>query len=574
MRRKLFVLWVFVVVIGKSFAETPNIILLVADDQGYGDFGATGNHLIKTPHLDRLADQSFEMTRFYVNAVCSPTRASLMTGRSSYRTGVTDTFKARSTMRTEEVTLAEMLKTKGYTTGQFGKWHLGDTYPYRPMDQGFDKAVYHLGGGLAQPADPLENENRYTDPVLFDNGKKFTAQGYCCDVYYEEAIKWFSKETQKGRPFFAYVATNTPHDPLHDVPKKWYDHYKDMDLGKQNFSQDKGHAIPGQIDQDRTARVFAMVSNIDDNVGKLIKVLKDLRIDRNTLVIYMSDNGPAGTRYVGGFRGKKSMSTEGGLRSPIWFRYPDKFEAGGKSPLVSAHFDIMPTIAELVGVDMPSDRTIDGRSLLPTLLGKAQRWDDRTMVLQSHRGTRPRRLINSAVITQKWKLETNTAGKIELFDMAQDAYAETNVILQKPDVGKRLVDFYDTWLKGLDSEYPDMWSTLPLKVGTTHEPKVFLTRQDMVMAEKTPWHIHESNGYWGLDVTRSDDYDIRFELLKPSHKVEAELVINGKIIQAKTFEGKKVMSFGRVHLDRGAAQLKINVIADEKQAGPWHAFVE
>lgn len=552
----------------------PNIVLMMADDQGYGDFGATGNHLIKTPHLDRLAEQSFLMTRFYVNAVCSPTRASLMTGRSSYRTGVTDTFKARSTMRTEEITLAEILKSKGYATGLFGKWHLGDTHPYRPMDQGFDKAIYHLGGGLGQPADPLENDNRYTNPVLFDNGKKFQAKGFCCDVYYGEAIDWLTKQKRADKPFFAYIATNTPHDPLHDLPQAWYDHYKDMDLGKENFKQDQGHPIAGQVKQDRTARIYAMVSNIDENVGKLLAALEDLDIAEDTLVIYMSDNGPAGNRYVGGFRGRKSMSTEGGLRSPIWFRYPGRFKAGGKSGLVSAHFDIMPTLVDLVGADMPHDRAIDGRSILPTLLGKPQQWNDRAMVLQSHRGTRPNRLINAAVITQQWKLETNLSGRMELFNMVEDPYAQKNVLEEETAVRQRLVGQYDAWFKSLDSEYPDMWSTLPLKIGAPAEPEVFLTRQDMVMGEKTPWHIHDSNGHWVLDVTRSRTYHVRFALLKPAREVEAELLINGEIVRTGFFEGQTLMSFGRLSLDQGDAQLKINVKADGKPAGPWHVFIE
>ena len=413
----LFVLNLFMV------AETPNIILMITDDQGYGDFGVKGNHLIKTPHIDAMAGRSFEMTRFYVNAVCSPTRASLMTGRSSYRTGVTDTFKGRSIMRTEEFTLAEMLKERGYATGLFGKWHLGDNYPFRAMDQGFETALYHKGGGLGQPSEPLENGRRYTDPILFLNGIQTSYKGYCCDVYFEEAIKWFTKQHKNNKPFFAYIATNTPHSPFHDVPENWYNYYKNKDLGKANFKQDKGHKIAGDDDNDRTARIYAMVSNIDDNVGKVFYALKKLKITRNTIVIYMSDNGPHGDRYVGGFRGKKSMSTEGGLRSPIWIQWTGKFKAGGKSDLITAHFDFMPTIAELIGVKMPGDKAIDGKSILPTLMGKAQKWDDRKIILQSHRGTKVQRLVNAAVISQNWKLMTDPNGKAELYNMKDDPFA-------------------------------------------------------------------------------------------------------------------------------------------------------
>ena len=573
MQSKLIFLSFFFLLCGLK-AETPNIILMITDDQGYGDFGATGNHIVKTPHIDAMAGRSFEMTRFYVNAVCSPTRASLMTGRSSYRTGVTDTWKGRSTMRAQEFTIAEMLKTKGYSTGLFGKWHLGDNYPCRPLDQGFDESLYHLGGGLAQPADPIENSRRYTDAILFKNGKKHPTKGYCCDVYYEEAIKWFSEKNKKGKPFFAYIATNTPHGPFHDVPEKWYNYYKNLDLGKNNFDQLIGHKIEGKNNNDRTARIFAMVSNIDENVGKVFKALDKLQITKNTIVIYMSDNGPDGFRYVSGFKGKKSMSTEGGLRSPIWFHWPQKFKAGGKSDLVSAHFDIMPTIAELTGAKLPSDKTIDGKSLLPALKGEKQRWDERIFVLQSHRGTKPSRLVNSAIISQNWKIETDLKGNMALFDMKNDPYATTNLMDLKPDVKNKMISFYDSWLKSLDSEYPNMWSPLSVKVDTRHESPCFLTRQEMRIADKLRWHIQKTNGEWHLEIAKSGEYEISFQLLESAQNVKAELLINGKILQSKEFNERKVMSFEKIKINSGKAVLKINVIADGQNAGPWHAFIK
>ena len=573
MKIKLFTLSLLLFLCGLK-AESPNIILMITDDQGYGDFGATGNHIVKTPHIDAMAGRSFEMTRFYVNAVCSPTRASLLTGRSSYRTGVTDTWKGRSTMRAEEFTLAEMLKTKGYATGLFGKWHLGDNYPCRPVDQGFDESLYHLGGGLSQPADPLENGRRYTDPVLYKNGKKHPVKGYCCDVYYEEAIRWFSENNKQGKPFFAYIATNTPHGPFHDVPEKWYNFYKDQDLGKGNFDQDKGHKIAGKDDNDRTARIYAMISNIDENVGKVFDALDRLKITKDTIVIYMSDNGPDGYRYVSGFKGKKSMSTEGGLRSPIWFHWPQKFKAGGKSDLVSAHFDIMPTIAEITGAKFPEGKTIDGKSLLPALRGENQRWSDRTFVLQSHRGTRPERLINSAIISQDWKIETDLKGNMALFDMKNDPFATKNLEDQKPEIKNKMISFYDSWLKSLEGEYPDMWSPLPVKVDTAFESPCFLTRQEMRIADNLPWHMQKTNGEWHLEIVKSGEYEISFQLLEGAAKVKAELVINGKLIESKEFNSLKVMKFGKAKLNSGKAVLKIKVNADGKDAGPWHAFIK
>ena len=196
----------------------PNIILIVTDDQGWGDLSCHGNPVIDTPQLDAMAQRSGRLSRFYVSPVCSPTRACLMTGRYNFRTRVIDTFKGHSMMEPDEVTVAEVLKTAGYATGIFGKWHLGDCYPMRPQDQGFDTSVVFRGGGLAQPAEPLENAQRYTNPLLWRNGQQFQANGYCTDVYFDEAMQFIEDSAATEQPFFAYIATNAPHSPYHDVP--------------------------------------------------------------------------------------------------------------------------------------------------------------------------------------------------------------------------------------------------------------------------------------------------------------------------------------------------------------------
>ncbi len=555
-------------------AETPNIVLMLTDDQGYGDFGATGNHLIKTPHIDTLAAQSFSMTRLYVNPVCSPTRAALLTGRNSYRTGVTDTWRGRSTLREQEFTIAEMLKTKGYSTGLFGKWHLGDNYPHRPMEQGFDKAIYHQGGGLGQPSDPLENRNRYTDPILFDNGKAYQAKGYCCDIYYDEAIKWLTAEHKKGRPFFAYIATNTPHAPFHDVPEKWYEHYKQMDLSNRDFKNRSGHAIPGNPGGDTTARIYAMVSNIDDNVGKLTAALKALGIKNDTIIVYLTDNGPNGYRYVGGFRGKKAMITEGGIRSPGWFHWPARFKAGGSSDLLTAHLDLMPTLADLTGAELPKDRGIDGRSILPVLTGQdpTLRWDDRMMVFQWHRGDRPQRLRNAAVVSQNWKIEASSKDKMSLFDMRDDPYAMRDLGDGRPEVKQRMLDFYDQWLRGLDSEYPNMWETRHVLLGATDE-EVFLTRMEMIFT-RGKWHKPESLGYWNVNFSKTGNYDVAFQLATVAKHVKAKLLVDGSATQSKEFHNQQRMHFDAVEIAKGKVKLAFDITADGKRMGVWHAFVK
>lgn len=208
-----------------SVSAQPNIIIIMPDDMGYGDLGATGNPVIRTPHIDKLASEAAELTDFYVSPVCSPTRACLMTGRYNHRTRCIDTFKGRSMMDPEEVTAAELLKEAGYATGIFGKWHLGDNYPMRPQDQGFDEVLIHRGGGLAQPSEPIENDNRYTDPILFHNGEQVQREGYCTDIYFDEAIEFMKASQAAGKPFFAYLPPNAPHAPYHDVPEELLDYY-------------------------------------------------------------------------------------------------------------------------------------------------------------------------------------------------------------------------------------------------------------------------------------------------------------------------------------------------------------
>ena len=294
-----------------AFAQRPNVIVIMTDDQGYGDFGATGNTLIETPHLDAMAARSASLSTFYVSPVCSPTRASLMTGRYNYRTRCIDTWVGRSMMEPDEVTVAEVLKDAGYATGIFGKWHLGDCYPMRPNDQGFEESLIHRGGGLAQPADPRENHRRYTDAILFRNGQQVQTKGYCTDVYFDAALDYIDQQHAAKRSFFIYLPTNAPHGPFHDVPETLRLHYMKKDLTA--LSQ---HKIPDRrkaAEQDKLARVAAMITNVDENVGRLQRRLKDLGISENTLVIYLNDNGANSMRYAGPFRGMKTGVHEGGI---------------------------------------------------------------------------------------------------------------------------------------------------------------------------------------------------------------------------------------------------------------------
>ncbi|MFO0891673.1 MAG: arylsulfatase [Isosphaeraceae bacterium] len=322
-------------------AARPNVVVIITDDQGYGDLGVHGNPKIRTPNLDRLARQGVRLTQFHVSPVCSPTRASLLTGRSNYRTGVVDTFLGRSLMHPGEVTLAERLASAGYRTGIFGKWHLGDNAPLRPLEQGFRESLVLKGGGIGQPSD-LPGGSHYLDPVLLRNGVAQKHRGYCSDVYTTAAIDFLKQSS--GGPFFLYLAFNCPHDPL-EAPEADLASYRGERLGRDAFP-DRGNPLPASLDEEKIARVYAMVTNIDANVGRLLSALDDAGLSDDTIVVFLTDNGPAFARYNAGMRGLKGTVYEGGTRVPCFIRWPGRVPADREVAQVAAHIDLTPTLLD------------------------------------------------------------------------------------------------------------------------------------------------------------------------------------------------------------------------------------
>ncbi|HEV7226094.1 MAG TPA: arylsulfatase, partial [Pirellulales bacterium] len=367
-------LWLSGALAAQEDQARPNVILVMTDDQGYGDLGAHGNPKIKTPNLDRFARESVELSQFYVCPVCSPTRSSLLTGRYNYRTGVVDTFVGRSLMFADEVTLAEMLGAAGYRTGIFGKWHLGDNYPLRAMDQGFQEALVIKGGGIRQPSDPPGGDG-YFNPMLMHNGRLEPSRGYCSDVYTDAAIQFIEQPSE--RPFFVYLPFNAPHGPF-EAPEKELAAYRQENLGPDEFPK-FGYPQRGKVGQDDLARAYAMVTNIDENFGRLMTKLDELRLTKNTIVIFLTDNGPPQPRYNAGLHGLKGSVYEGGIRVPFYIRWPARLPPGQQREIAAAHIDVAPTLLEACGVEPPAGVKFDGRGLMKVLLGKTDDWPERTL---------------------------------------------------------------------------------------------------------------------------------------------------------------------------------------------------
>ena len=548
--------------IKRSEQKRPNIILLLADDQGYGDLGFTGNPVIETPNIDAMARESAIMENFYVSPVCAPTRASLMTGRYNYRTGVTDTYIGRAMMHAGEVTIAEVLRKAGYATGIFGKWHLGDNYPMRPQDQGFDEVLMLRGGGLCQPSDPFENHRRYTNPILFHNGKKIQTHGFCTDVYYDYAIAFIKKSLKEGKPFFAYIPTNAPHGPFHDVPEDLKKYY----LSKPNLTS---ISLEKKPNPDKLAAICAMIANIDQNVGRLFKTLKVLGIEKNTIVIYTSDNGPNTRRYVGNIRGKKGEVTDGGIRNMFFMHWPAVFHGGEKSDVRVAHYDVMPTLLDAAGVPVPDTLHLDGRSFLPLLKGDKTEWPERELFLQWHRGDVPQPYKRFAEVGQDWKLLSMDSARLELYNLQDDPGETHDLISQHQDLARQMEYNYMAWYRNVSSTRPDNYATPRIIAGNDAQLTIVLTRQDWKRDGGKGWG---DRGHWLLTVDHTADFDITVEIAEPRPGWHVMLQA-GNISREGTMPDSTKLTFPDIRLEKGDIQLTAMVSDKDKIYPRMHVFV-
>jgi len=562
--------------------QRPNVIVVLTDDQGYGDLGVYGNPVLRTPSLDAMAARSARFEQFYVSPVCAPTRASLMTGRYHYRTRVVDTWLGRAMMDPDERTIAEYLGEAGYATGIFGKWHLGDCYPMRPMDQGFLESLVHRGGGIGQPSDPEGGEGKYTDPVLFENGKRIETHGYCTDVYFDAAKKWLLEKHAEGKPFFAYIATNAPHGPFDDVPEALYRHYRAQDLSNERFPR-SAHPLPARANTDRRARIFAMIENIDTNVGKLQAVLEQSGLADNTIVVFLSDNGPNGRRFNAGMRGIKTSVYEGGVRVPCFVQWPARV---GPHTIgtPAAHIDLLPTLLDACGVAPKHDPALDGRSLLPLLTGEQTSLPDRALFIQVHRGDQPQPYHNFLARTHRWKL-VNASGfarerlpgrpKFELYDMLVDPLETKNVAAQHADVVTKLLARYDAWFLAMSNSREHPWQPPRIHVGSNREPVTVLTRQDWrVRTRGHGWGAADHTGYWSVFVSRPGRYSVEALFRSQPEACSARLRFGPLERSQECDKGATSCRFDDLQLESGNARIEVILERAGRELGIWKARVK
>ncbi|MFC1607918.1 arylsulfatase [Candidatus Latescibacterota bacterium] len=549
----------------------PNVIIVMTDDQGYGELGCHGNTVIRTPNIDRFHDESVRFSRFFVSPTCSPTRAGLLTGRHEFRCGISHTILGRSLIRDDEVTIADILSNAGYRTGLFGKWHLGDNAPCRPMDKGFQEYLYHGGGGISQTPDFWGNT--YFSPTLNHNGTWEKREGYCTDIFFDEALDWIAKN--RTNPFFALITPNTPHYPL-QVAESYSKPYEDAGLAHE------------------AANFYGMITNIDDNMGKLTDRLRELELDENTLVIFMTDNGSSEAcnrnLYNAGMRGCKGSPHEGGVRVPCFFRWPGTLEGGRDITTNAAHIDLLPTLAALCGVELPEGRDIDGLNLQGLLNKSGKQLPDRLLITHLGRWpaeVQPQKYANCSVRSQRFRFVNNA----ELYDMDTDPGETDNVISSFPDVVRKMREMYDTWWDevlprvstfqhirlGYPGENPAVLTCMDWKVSliSPAEPDwrtVHLWRQDCLaaLAENKPYMVRGERcpggtmGSWAVEFERAGDY--RFTLRKvPSSAPQKmrELAPGTAFMQCGDIHRKKRIAGGiidtvsfDVRLDSGPADLE------------------
>ena len=492
----------------RGLAGPPNVVIVLTDDQGYGDLACHGNPWIKTPTMDKLHAQSVRFTNFHSGTTCAPTRASLMTGQYSNKVGVWHTIIGREYLRAGVPTMAGLFKAGGYSTAIFGKWHLGDNYPFRPQDRGFDEVLVHGGGGVTQTPDYWNND--YFDDTYFHNGKPEKFRGYCTDVWFREATRFIEKN--KTKPFFAYISLNAPHGPYNVAPKYSQPYRDNPQIPNPNF--------------------YGMIANADEQMGLFIENLEKAGVYENTIFVFMTDNGTAAGvdfdkagNLTKGFnaemRGKKGSQYEGGHRVPMFVSWPAKGLTARDVDGLAGMVDVLPTLLDLCGLESGKN-TFDGISLAATIQDNQPIARDRILVTDTQREGALVKGKQPSVMQDNWRLVNGE----ELYDLSKDAGQKTNIARENSALVARLQNAYESWWKDISQHAGEFNRVV---VGDASQPLVCLTAHDFYALDEIPAWNQEmirlakgGNGPWEIEVARGGNYRISLR----RYPVESKLALN------------------------------------------------
>ncbi|SIN96169.1 Arylsulfatase A [Singulisphaera sp. GP187] len=511
-------------------AETPNVVVILSDDQGWGDLSVNGNVNLRTPNLDSLARDGARFERFYVCPVCAPTRAEFLTGRYHPRGGVRGVTSGGERLDLDEKTIADTFKSAGYATGAFGKWHNGTQFPYHPNARGFNEYYGFTSGHWGE----------YFNPPLEHNGQPVQGHGFITDDLTDHAITFI--KASKDRPFFCYLPFNTPHSPM-QVPDRSYDKFKNADLKLRALGSERE-------DLAMTRVALALCENIDENVGRVLKTLEELSLDRNTIVLYFSDNGPNSWRWNGGMRGRKGSTDEGGVRSPLLIRWPEQIRPGTHVKRISGAIDLLPTLADLAGIPVKPVKPFDGISLAPLLLGTALENQPDRMIFSHWNG-------KVSVRSQEYRLDAAN----RLYDMVRDPGQQRDVTPDHPEVSARLIQAVAGWKADVLPEL-NKQDDRPFPVGYREFPSTILPARDGLPHGKvrrsanapncsyfTNWSSTDDRITWDIEVNTGGRYEavIHYTCASADVGSEIELSLNEQRFRGKVIEAYDPPLRGKEH---------------------------
>lgn len=530
--------------------ERPNVILIMTDDQGYGELSCNGNPVLKTPNLDNLASQSVRFGDFHVGPMCTPTRGQLMCGFDAARNGAVNVSSGRTLMRQELPTMANYFEDNGYSTGLFGKWHLGDNYPYSPQFRGFQEILSFPSSHIGSAPDFWGND--YFDDTYLHNGKREKYTGYCTDVFFTKAMDWISECQKNKKPFFVYLPTNAPHYP-HYAPQE------DIEAIEKDWA---ASSLAGKEIKTKTELIkyLAMIRNIDTNIGKLRDFLKDAGLDKNTIIIFLTDNGStfAASYFPAGMRGQKTDLWEGGHRVPLFIHYPD---GGFTKPRdvngLTEVQDVFPTLIDICKLKTSKPVHFDGISLVPQLRNNIDAPDDRFLVVNFSRfpsgfdypspyAPSVMRKDEAAVLWKRWRLIENKG----LYNLDDDPMQTVNVIEKHPEIASKMSNYLDQWWTSLENKANEPQR---VTIGNEHENQGLLTSCEWldVYVDQQEQILNgiQKNGYWLLQVDQPGNYE--FELRRWPREVD--IPISGSV------EGGKKMDItsARIYIDNNGPDKKI-----------------